>query len=715
MRLSPASIIVFTVLLTSRAGCQSSRTLPGCETAPRIRETLDQRLVPELLAGTNFAGRSRLYESVVSEVNAKYPYEVVPSRLLIDYARSEDPDLLSKLQKSFEQSIELHGDDPLLLDLAARALWHRDTQASLRMLEKARQIAPDWPWPALELADVFSRGPLANKKKSTENLAAFFSMCPVAVDADPMIPFLLNQVADSSLLARVAADLRQNLAHITDASHLRNYETLWNLEFRAHPVERHDALRKQVSDDLKKLNLVRPYPDPRWVALLIKGQRLTGASAKTIQESQEQVIRQFPNSNEAFEFIEERWYESHEVPQAQFDASAWRQYDAARESQIRQWMRDYPGQSSLQSQLFNMIVDDDSLPVQERIKALLSWIEWFEEYESPLDERAWKHMSAAETLLRYKERPELALKLLQHAKEENGVWRTRVQADDDYYPAKDAELKSTVDFDALVGGLTLRAEKLLGKMDAAQWEKAVIEVPEPTESRKETQYWTNRARLADFEGHKLDALAFYQLAIQKRSAEPQIWHGKLRDDLSDEARTLWVELGGTDLGWSLWRKAPSARPKELSGGGWEKATKELPSFELQDLSGRTWRLRDLAGKVLLINVWATWCGFCRDELPHLQKLYEQSKQRSDIQILTFDVDEELGLVAPFLAKRGYTFPVLVAGDLVNRMFADTGLGVPQNWIVSSGGVWLESQMGFSEDREWERIVALKLESARASK
>jgi thiol-disulfide isomerase/thioredoxin len=715
MRLSMASITVFAVLLTSRAVCQSSRTLPGCETAPQIRETLDQRLSPELLAGTNFAERRRLYESVVSEVNAKYPHEVVPSRLLIDYARSEDPDLLAKLQESFKQSIELYGDDPLLLDLAARALWHRDTQASLRMLEKARQLAPDWPWPALELADLLSRGPLANKKKAAENLAAFFSICPVGVDADPIIPVLLNQLADTSLLARVAADLRRNLAHDTDVSHLRNYEALWNLEFRTHPVERHDALRKQVSDDLKKLNLVRPYPDPRWAALLIKGQRLTGASSKGIQEFQDQVIQQFPNSNAAFEFVEERWYESHEGPQEQGDASAWRQYDAGRESQIRQWMRDYPGESSLQSQLCDMIADNDSLPVQERINALASRVKWFEEYESPLAERAWKHKSAAETLLRYKERPELALDLLRHAKEENDVWKTRVQADDDYYPDKDAELKSTVDFDALVGGLTLRAKKLLGKTDAAPWEKAVIEVPLPTDSRKETLYWTNRARLADLEGHKVDALAFYQLAIQKRSGEPQIWHGKLRDDLSDEARALWLDLGGTDQGWKLWRKAPIARPKELSEGSWEKATKELPSFHLQDLSGKTWRLGDLAGKVLLINVWATWCGVCRAELPHLQKLYEQSKQRSDIQILTFDVDEDLGLVAPFLAEKGYTFPVLVAGDLVNGMFADTDLGVPQNWIVSSQGMWLESQMGFSEDREWEQVVALKLESARAGR
>ena len=676
---------------------------------------LDEKLSPELLAQLKFAERGRLYESVVSEVNAMYPREVIPTRRLIDYARSKDPDLLAKLQESFKHTIELHGDDPLVLDLAARALWHRDTQATLRMLEKARQLAPDWPWPALELADVLSGGPFANKKRSAENLAVFFSMCPFGVDVDPVIPFLLDQVADASLRAGVAADLRGNLAHDSEVSHLRNYEILWNLEFRTKPVEQYEALRKQVSDDLKKLNRVNPYSDPRWVALLIKGQKLSGGSSKATQELQNQIIQQFPRSSEAFGFIEQRWNESHEPPRDEGDVSAWRQYNAARENQIEQWMRDYPGQSSLQPELFKMIADDDSRTVQERINALTGWVKWFGEYESPLEERAWKYMSAAETLLGYKERPEIALDYLERAREENAIWRVRVQEDDDYPNNKDAELKSTVDFDALVAGLTLTAEKLLGKTDADQWVKAIVEVPVPADSKKETQYWTNRARLAALKGDKVDALAFYQVAIQKGPVEPEIWHGKHRIDLSDEARALWIELGGTELGWNLWRKAPAARPKELSGGSWEKASKELPSFDLQDLAGKTWRLSDLKGKVLLINVWATWCGVCQTELPHLQKLYEQSKPRSDIQILTFDVDEEIGLVAPFLAEKGYTFPVVLARDLVNGIFLDVGVGVPQNWIVSSEGKWLESQMGFSEDRDWERVVAQKLQSARAGK
>jgi thiol-disulfide isomerase/thioredoxin len=89
-------------------------------------------------------------------------------------------------------------------------------------------------------------------------------------------------------------------------------------------------------------------------------------------------------------------------------------------------------------------------------------------------------------------------------------------------------------------------------------------------------------------------------------------------------------------------------------GRWETPKKSLPSFELADLSGKTWRLKELNGKSVLIDVWATWCGPCQAELPNLQKLYEQVKNRNDIQILTFDVDDDPGVVGPYLTDKGYT-------------------------------------------------------------
>jgi thiol-disulfide isomerase/thioredoxin len=170
-------------------------------------------------------------------------------------------------------------------------------------------------------------------------------------------------------------------------------------------------------------------------------------------------------------------------------------------------------------------------------------------------------------------------------------------------------------------------------------------------------------------------------------------------------------MGGTIAAWDVWsRPAASSGPKQ---GYWEKVNKALPAFEVSDLSGKTWRLRELNGKVLLINVWATWCGPCKEEMPAVQKLYEQLKGRADIQLLSFDIDEDLGMVAPFLKEKGYTFPVLPAHSLVLNLLEDDW-AIPQNWVVDTKGNWLWTQMGFGEQEDWGQEMMQKLESAKVS-
>jgi thiol-disulfide isomerase/thioredoxin len=108
-------------------------------------------------------------------------------------------------------------------------------------------------------------------------------------------------------------------------------------------------------------------------------------------------------------------------------------------------------------------------------------------------------------------------------------------------------------------------------------------------------------------------------------------------------------------------------------------------------NGKTWRLKDLQGKTVLIASWATWCGPCRLELPYLQKFYEKVKNRSDIQVLTFNIDEDPGLVAPFVKKNRYTFPVLSAFSM-----EDARGFVPKAWVVDPRGIWRWVQSGFDE-------------------
>lgn len=88
-------------------------------------------------------------------------------------------------------------------------------------------------------------------------------------------------------------------------------------------------------------------------------------------------------------------------------------------------------------------------------------------------------------------------------------------------------------------------------------------------------------------------------------------------------------------------------------------------FTLLDREGNEIKLSDLEGKVVFINFWTTWCGFCAQEMPHIQEVYEQYKDQ-DVIILAVDVlgAEKIDMegVNKFLDEKGYTFPVLYDVD-----------------------------------------------------
>lgn len=90
-------------------------------------------------------------------------------------------------------------------------------------------------------------------------------------------------------------------------------------------------------------------------------------------------------------------------------------------------------------------------------------------------------------------------------------------------------------------------------------------------------------------------------------------------------------------------------------------------FTLTDLNGMQWSLHALAGKVVLVNFWATWCPPCRKELPDLEALYQRFHSRGLV-ILAVS-DEDAAKVQPFVAEHKLTYPVLLdPGRNVNELF-----------------------------------------------
>jgi peroxiredoxin len=110
--------------------------------------------------------------------------------------------------------------------------------------------------------------------------------------------------------------------------------------------------------------------------------------------------------------------------------------------------------------------------------------------------------------------------------------------------------------------------------------------------------------------------------------------------------------------------------------------REQADFALMDLRGKRWILRDLHGKVVLVNFWATWCPPCRKEMPDLEKLYKQFKDQGLV-ILAIS-DENAGKVKPFVAEQKVTYPILLdPGRKVNDLFQVEG--IPKTFIYDRSG------------------------------
>jgi peroxiredoxin len=135
-------------------------------------------------------------------------------------------------------------------------------------------------------------------------------------------------------------------------------------------------------------------------------------------------------------------------------------------------------------------------------------------------------------------------------------------------------------------------------------------------------------------------------------------------------------------------KSPStfSLPATLSDG------KPAPDFSLPGLDGKQINLSDYRGKVVLVNIWATWCLPCVEEMPSMQKLYNEFKG-NDFEILAISIDT-LGLkvVAPFMKNHKLTFPALL--DPQGTVKSTYGItGVPESFIIGKDGTLVKKIIG----------------------
>jgi len=170
--------------------------------------------------------------------------------------------------------------------------------------------------------------------------------------------------------------------------------------------------------------------------------------------------------------------------------------------------------------------------------------------------------------------------------------------------------------------------------------------------------------------------------------------------------------------------APTTTPEAQSEAPAEKKTVPAPEFTLVDQNGVEHSLSDYKGKAVFLNFWATWCGPCKMEMPHIQQLYEAYGENGgeDLVILAvanpkdeehpYSQDVSRPEVEAFVAEGGYTFPVLM--DAAGEVFYQYGISAfPTTFMIDrEGNVFGYVQGALSYDM-MESIVQQTLTGKRA--
>jgi peroxiredoxin len=129
-----------------------------------------------------------------------------------------------------------------------------------------------------------------------------------------------------------------------------------------------------------------------------------------------------------------------------------------------------------------------------------------------------------------------------------------------------------------------------------------------------------------------------------------------------------------------------------------------PDFTLRSVAGTNLRLQEQRGQVVLVNFWATWCGPCRQEMPHLNRIYDKYRA-SGFVLLGVNIDDDPRAAADLAAKLGLRFPVLLDTDKqVSRAYDMSAM--PATLLIDRDGRVRHIHRGYRDgvERTYEEQV-----------
>ena len=696
--------LAFIFMLPNVATAQTQ--INYCEPSPAVKDDLKEidKLYDEDLP---FKVRRDRQLALFQDALKKHPTDFHVRRRYLDTRLSGISVDKEPLVTEYRAAMEKNPNDPVAVYLYTRLLVHRETKEAIRLVTKLIQDAPEFPWPHLQLAEIYNTPNFRDAAKLKEHLNQWFTQCPESLSGY----YLVSRSGDKEMMSRAAQRLRTRLESSTKDEDLGYWDQLWTIEFKLKSVPEHPQQRAQIVEDVKRIRARNLNTQP-WFEALRAGYKQAGDKAGE-RWVQDELVRLMPQSAAARRTIQSRFFDDHPYPRGENAEAEKQAYHRAVVQATDDWIKRWPDDEYTWSNRLTALIALEGVANSEVETAYKAYAKaHFRGGVSyslpPLDIRVARfylkqnfHLTEVPSLI------QRGLTEIEQIEKTNGPSDTYPRpggAGDNLHWMRIESWPLLAEAYARLKQSEKAREILAQLADITLPKKpAESDSDKRTSAYNQKVYWQTAGKVAEIETRKVDALMAYQTALAVRiNPEP----GK--DELNESTLRLWKELGGTDEGWKAYlarNDVSKAKPASAEVATWDSKNTALPEFELTDLEGRKWSHTDLKGKVAFINFWATWCGPCKAELPFVQKLREQLKDRKDVVVITLNTDEEVGKVEPFMKENKFTFPVLLG-----QAYADSqGINsIPRNWVVSLDGKLMFEGIGFGDDGdEWlKRAVQL---------
>ena len=581
-----------------------------CGPAPAVKLALDG-LPQQTPALTDWQFHEQ-YAAAIQALLRQYPGDVFVQKAYIGsmHGRSDKDKVIAEYKARHEQN----PDNAQLAYLYGMTLVGRQSSEAIKLLSSALKADPKFPWPHLQLVTIYSSPVFLDKEQRVAHLKAFLEACPASLEGYEPLP----RIDDKDLQRIYAAKLRTLLASRSDPDAVGAYTTLWSLEFKVHPPSEYGPLRRQVGQDLERLRLLKLEDKRQWYSALVDGYKLVDDQKQSDwAEEQGQIRFPTPWSLAAMS----KWRKDNHYPGDDAPPDKKRAYYSDLLQQTAQWVKERPNTTYIWMERLDAIEHLEDLPSADVKTAVDQTIKVMMSNAGPEGPDSYNYFNVAEVLSKKHLEPERVVEMTQ-----KGLAQWETESKEPYYDlyASKDNLEDNKFYQAYSrlqglgfetdGYLQLKqpdkAQLLLAQMDERLGDLKSLAGDKQDRKRSYADqladYWGLMAREAELHGRKLDAMAFYENALLTRLDAQQKPETGIKDELADNAHQLWASLGGSDEGWKLWYARRADALANQATLTWEDTNQPLATFELADLSGKTWNVASLKGKVTFLNFWASW-------------------------------------------------------------------------------------------------------------